>query len=494
MPEFTLLGTNYAAREPAVSAERRLNVYYDSMRDEPEKGPIACYAVPGAQYHSNPAGLPPRGVLYVPGESILFAMFGNSLWGMSTSGTWTLYGSTSESSSIGSAQVTLVDQGFSLVVLASTLMYVLNYSTWAWSSMTSTVTPLGITPNRVAAYLGGYVLAGTNADSCKYYWTNAGGMPDVAGSWDALNVNSAYKKGDPINNITAYKDCAILFGSHSIEFHGLTGDSNSAFGPIAGSVVEVGNAYRFNPRVVGDSVIFLGRPMDGSLRYYKITGYSVEDITPPGLVYRLSNLKANATTGSTGTFSLGQNNFYYHRVAGTDENGFTVMYSLQTGLWYDLEGVVPDTTFPFAYMGTVPSSTVTGYAKPTTFAFGDEGEVYIFDEDIARWDGKHYRKQIVSGHLTDKFKGNTLKVNRVRVEAASGLLGDPQTFILEVSRDGGRTWGRELWCDTGAKGEYNKTLEWRRLGVAKDFVFRLTMPEGKIAVTRAWAEYEVLGR
>jgi hypothetical protein len=87
-----------------------------------------------------------------------------------------------------------------------------------------------------------------------------------------------------------------------------------------------------------------------------------------------------------------------------------------------------------------------------------------------------------------------LKINKVRVEAASGLLGTTQTYILEISRDGGRTWGNEMWCELGAKGDYKQIAEWRRLGMARDFVFRLTMPEGKIAVARAFAEYEVLKR
>jgi hypothetical protein len=60
-------------------------------------------------------------------------------------------------------------------------------------------------------------------------------------------------------------------------------------------------------------------------------------------------------------------------------------------------------------------------------------------------------------------------------------------MMLQVSRDGGNTWGSERWCGAGEIGEYRKRVIWRRLGAADDFVikFRWTEP-CKLAVLGSW--------
>ena len=39
--------------------------------------------------------------------------------------------------------------------------------------------------------------------------------------------------------------------------------------------------------------------------------------------------------------------------------------------------------------------------------------------------------------------------------------------MLQVSNDGGRTWGSERWKCAGAIGEYGARAIWHRLGMAR---------------------------
>lgn len=59
--------------------------------------------------------------------------------------------------------------------------------------------------------------------------------------------------------------------------------------------------------------------------------------------------------------------------------------------------------------------------------------------------------------------------------------GNPQV-MLQVSRDGGHTFGNELWTTLGAAGNYRTRVVWRRLGRARDFVFRFRVVDPVKAV------------
>jgi hypothetical protein len=51
------------------------------------------------------------------------------------------------------------------------------------------------------------------------------------------------------------------------------------------------------------------------------------------------------------------------------------------------------------------------------------------------------------------------------------------TVFLQISRDGGHTWGQYLETELGRRGEFNARAEWRRLGQARAWVFKIRMTD-----------------
>ena len=49
--------------------------------------------------------------------------------------------------------------------------------------------------------------------------------------------------------------------------------------------------------------------------------------------------------------------------------------------------------------------------------------------------------------------------------------------MLQVSKDGGKTWGAERWMDMGALGDYKARAKWNRLGMARNWTFRLKISD-----------------
>jgi len=86
------------------------------------------------------------------------------------------------------------------------------------------------------------------------------------------------------------------------------------------------------------------------------------------------------------------------------------------------------------------------------------------------------------------------------METGVGLDGDvygsdPQ-MMLDFSNDGGHTWSNEAWASIGKKiggiGEFKKRVIWRRLGMARDRVFRIrTTDPVSITLLSADIDYEV---
>jgi hypothetical protein len=58
--------------------------------------------------------------------------------------------------------------------------------------------------------------------------------------------------------------------------------------------------------------------------------------------------------------------------------------------------------------------------------------------------------------------------------------------MLQWSKDGGRTFGVEVWQPIGLMGQYLNRAVWRNLGIARDWVFRLRVTDPvKVVIANA---------
>lgn len=62
------------------------------------------------------------------------------------------------------------------------------------------------------------------------------------------------------------------------------------------------------------------------------------------------------------------------------------------------------------------------------------------------------------------------------VGLVTGQGSDPQ-IMFQLSRDGGKTWGSEIWRSAGPLGEYQKRAIWRKLGRARNPVGRFIVSD-----------------
>jgi hypothetical protein len=108
------------------------------------------------------------------------------------------------------------------------------------------------------------------------------------------------------------------------------------------------------------------------------------------------------------------------------------------------------------------------------------GDIYELDLDTYLEDDATIRREAISQHLHSDGKSVFYPELQVFFEHGVGLTtgqgSDPQA-MLQWSDDGGFTWSSEHWRSIGAIGEYRDRAVWRKMGRARDRVYKLAFTD-----------------
>jgi hypothetical protein len=109
----------------------------------------------------------------------------------------------------------------------------------------------------------------------------------------------------------------------------------------------------------------------------------------------------------------------------------------------------------------------------------ENGNIYQLDSAAYTDNGTEIASEIISRHITapKPFRVRELYVDmETGVGLASGQGSDPQA-MLQISKNGGKTWGNELWRSIGAIGEYGQRVMWKRLGPSDSWTFKIRITD-----------------
>ena len=119
----------------------------------------------------------------------------------------------------------------------------------------------------------------------------------------------------------------------------------------------------------------------------------------------------------------------------------------------------------------------------------ENGKLYKIDPDEYTDDGKAIAREFVSRHQS---VGDFTHMPELWIEMESGVglqagQGTDPQIMMQISRDGGHTWGNELWRSFGRVGQYAFRAVWRRLGRSRDWVFKFRVTDPvKVVFVAAW--------
>jgi hypothetical protein len=313
-------------------------------------------------------------------------------------------------------------------------------------------------------------------------------------AWDDSQVYQRSSAGDRWLSMGVTSNELWLFGSNTSDIYALTGDNDTRIAPFQNITVPQGIIAPASLAVDGDVLTWLGQSDKGAGIVWRASDYNPQQISTRGLE---KEVKAFSTLADATSFSYQEDGHTFYVLTFPSDDR-TWVYDKLTNEWHRRGFWDPNDMDFTAYRAWCHTFAFGGIAFGTHLV-GDRDSGVIAEMSTAYQydiDGATVIRRVRQcPHITDKLTRTTVWALLIDLEvgngAATGQGSDP-TVMLEVSKDGGKTWGLPLWASAGAQGEYSTRVKFTRLGDGRDWVFRITLTD-PIAWRIAGAYFEPQG-
>ena len=457
-----IFGLGNQARSPWLSSVDRLNCIVEPIDNGRQAA--AILGLPGLVRHARTGDLPARAFFVKKGTLTFYLAVGSAVMTVAPNGTVT----TMATLTTDNGPVWMADNGTQLFINDGVTPLIYTYATGLAALVTHADFPAGARGGEfLQARFWVYTVSGTNAGRC-YASNQYDGF-----TWDALNFITPSARPTGITGIDRYADDLVIRGQSSIEWWSGTPTPIAGalgFQPSAGANTEIGSISERGSAKVGQRYYFIGE-VDGSSGVYEMAGYKISDpISTPEVAEDLSRRQvANAIcTGYT------VNNHPILQItipADTKAGAVTWIYDALTHQWSKRSSHGK----PY-YRGLFAIGTIS--AVYITDAFS--GNIYRMDEATYTEDGEILEYGVTSAHLLKE--GDGFSVEKMQLDIETGLgnpipPGDNPHAIVQVSKDGGRTWCMERYVTLGKQGQYVMRAQEYQFGWARDWAFRLLITD-----------------
>ena len=473
-PNF--VGPSFQARSKRFNDQRSVNLYPEVV-EVPGKGEqIATLYSRGGLELQNTIGIGPiRGQYTLSNSQLSFIVSGPEVWQLtSVGGPPVLIGSLITSA----GPVSMVDNGAHLMIVDGTYGYTVDFN----SPAVVQIVDANFFPANTVTYQGGYFVLdkkGTNfffisdLDSIDFPPLNeqfAGGSPDIV---EAVISNS---------------EQLYVIGSKTIEVWQQTGTTASApFQRLVGRLSQIGITAPYTLARLAGTFMWLGANDQGDGIVY-----SMENDTPT----RVSNHAIEARIQEAGDLSsstgyglqVDGHQFYAINLPGVDT---TFVFDYTTKQWHEWTSIVA-------------GSEGRCIGQWHCFLNGEHvigdyrnGNIYRLNRTYYKDNGEPLRRLRQSPHMSKDLKTVFYGLMEVDMEFGVGLNDgedyetDPKV-TLQMSNDGGKTWGNPILASIGQIGEYTVRARWQMLGRSRDRVFRVWVDAPvRVAILSAYLSTQV---
>jgi hypothetical protein len=472
--EIRLFGIGQQSKSTNITAAHRLNVYYDIQTDA-DKAQVVAYGTPGLDLFSTISSSPTRGMHWMESFNTLYVVQRGDLWAVANDGTPTLKKSLTAANPTDIAgRVSMANNGTQLCIVTGAFGYIYNPQTDTLTDITASLPAGG---SDTVTFLDSYFIVNRVATGQFYLSNSYDGL-----TWNGLNFATAESNPDNLVTCIADKGYLVLFGTSSTEIWLNSGNVLFAFQRIDGAPSQAGLAARWTLSKCGDYLTGLFINKYGVLVIGRLNGYIIEPVSTPDIDYLINNY--TSPTDAEG-FAYSLNGRHFYQITFITQ-GVTWLYDTMSNAWSQLKS------------WNIPRHLASvGCSYNTSFIVSDysNGNLYSINADNDTDNGQRIERELISGHVFVASR-NKQVINRIRLdmEGGVGTTINP-TIMLSISRDGGHTYGMEMWTTIGRLSEFMMRAEWRRLGQARDFVLKIRMTDQvKFVLIAAVAEGKELNK
>jgi hypothetical protein len=508
-----LSGGAYSARSIISSCQRSVNLYseqgppgaiIDAQTGQGVGQPLAggvsgglvtLYPTPGLRVLATPSTPGRARGLYRANNGVLFYVCGSKLYTVSPAWVCKAIGS------LGYAEtpVSMADNGTTMVLVDGTSAgYTVDLATLVFAQMSSAPYPAGNAPTTESTMVYGWIGSDRVAVLNGYLLFNQPGTRNFYSTYNSEVVfDSLYiaaKNGFSDNLVAAVVNqrSIWLIGERTAEIWFDSGAADFPFALMDGPFVQHGCAAKYSIAQTQEAILWLSQDQSGSLVVVRTNNYAVARVSTHALEAEWATYPA-ISDAQAFCFSHGGHNFYQINFPSADTSW---RYDLITGEWH--QAVWSDSSGAehrhraacVAYTGglVVVADWETGllYALDPA-VYTDAGAPIMrlrdFPHIVGDGDRVFYRNMML-----DMSVGNSvgtsdppgpfpvLNDDGSAFDFIAGPAPPADTspqVLLSWSDDRGRTFGNPVAGSIGATGEYLTSIQFNRLGMARDRVFRV---------------------
>jgi hypothetical protein len=321
----------------------------------------------------------------------------------------------------------------------------------------------------------------------QMYWSGA-----LALTFDALDVASKSAAADLLVTLVVAKKEIILVGERTTEIFydaavidPTTGFLLSQFASVQGVFIDYGTAARYSVAGNDNSAFFLSRDRTGKGIVLMVAGYTGKRISTFAIEDAIRRYpRIDDAIGFC--YQIGGHIFYVLTFPAADH---TWVYDLLTGEWHEWAWV-DGNGVEHAHRA------VCAYPSAAGLLAGDRqyGNIYTLDPDVHNDAGWQIKRERSFPHLISEARRIFYREFLADMETGTGPSIDARDNLvgLSWSDDRGKHFGNPVPVSFGGLGNSQTSLQWQRLGMARDRVFKLTWSiDAPCALQGAWITFDL---
>lgn len=529
MSQIPFCGSTYSGRSNNVDASRAVNLYPEITGTQDNKTQMAMVGTPGLlEFVIGTGGstAPVRGMYTFGG--VMYAVVDNKLISISNTGVASTKGTLSTSTgrvsfadngiagtgvAIGGNQLLIVDGANGYIWNVATTTFSTIASTAGWADLKSSGAPMQ------AAYIDGYFIVENGKLSL---WVS--NLYDGT-TWAALATASAIATSDSIQAIINHRQQLFVIKQQTTEVFydsATTTATGSPFVRVDGAVYDYGTVAPWSVAKGGQSFFFIctNRIATGGevVGVAEVTDYAPQIISPPAISYRITN---STTLANCFGYCYAEHGHLFYVLTNPDDL-WTLVYDVTTKMWHERSsgtavGIVSrhfSNCYTYCYgkhfVGDYRNANL--YEMSSVYVTDDGWPIHSFRTAQTLYDPTSRNTAFIASLIIDMETGvgqsaptiypvvtypagwsgsaNVLIYanGTITAGAVAGGVVDP-TAYLSWSDDAGHTWSAEYGVSLGQQDAFKTRLKWRRLGKARDRVFKIRISDAvKKVIVGAFVE------
>ncbi|MDB5975143.1 MAG: hypothetical protein JWR07_1903 [Nevskia sp.] len=454
MKPIPLFGDGVKSYSEAVTAQRRLNVFFD-VRTDGDKEKIVVRGTPGTVLWITLPVFPIRAWRVVKG--VMYALAGANLYSVTSAGVVTTLGSITNGSSLCS----MSDNGLQVILVDGIAGYIYAIG-GAFTTIVDANFPAGAS---TVGFLNGRFYV-ESPNTLRFY---------LSGSYDGTlwtPVAFASKENNPDNIVAVdvLNGMLILYGGDTTEFWQDNGVANVPVQRIGGTTQTWGLAAKFSRANLNNTQAFLGKNPQGSVQVLMLDGYKPVRISTSDIENIINGFSTFSDAVAL-TYMIDGHPMYQLTFP---TGGRSFLFDAVTHMWFEVQTGLGLMARHYGNLGIV-------FGAVNYMADYSSGNIYQISGTVYTDNLQPIKRQVVSRHVSNG--GNRFSIDKIFLDMETGVglqsgQGSTPMISMEVSKDKGRTFSAPLSVSLGAVGQYESPRPiWRRIGAAIDFVFRFTVTD-----------------